>query len=245
MRRPLIGVVPCARPVDYVAAIRDAGGDVVAIDRVRHVPAELLSRLDGLLFTGGDDIDPSRYGAPAHPACSAPDPERDGFELALMRLALDHDMPLLAICRGLQVLNVASGGTLVQDIPSEVGLAVDHRLAAPPHHFDEYAHDISVEAGSRLASLLRSRLTPAGTCAVNSRHHQAAAVVGRGLVVSARAHDGVVEALEVPSLRFCLGVQWHPENFRETPVFGMLFDGLVDTARRRAIRPLRLDEQRH
>jgi putative glutamine amidotransferase len=183
--------------------------------------------VDGLLLTGGDDVDPVFFGEPAHATYEPAEPGRDAFELALVRLALAADLPVLAICRGLQVLNVAVGGTLIQDIPSEPGGFAAHSLGPSTR----LAHDVAVVEGSRLAILLEPRAS-GGRCAVNSRHHQAIRALGTGLVATATAPDGIVEGVESNGHKFCVGVQWHPESFHRTGEFEELFRGFVDACRR-------------
>jgi putative glutamine amidotransferase len=171
---------------------------------------------------------PSIYGEAAHPTYSAAEPGRDDYELELTRRALDADLPLLAICRGIQVLNVARGGSLVQDIPAEVGATVNHVHRESPVTI---AHEVWIAEGSLLDRLMHE-LLEGDACNVNSRHHQAPKTLGAGLSVSATAPDGVIEAIEDPSRRFCLGVQWHPENFYRTGEFRSIFEGLVEAARK-------------
>ncbi len=220
-----VGIARCSKLPDYVTSVAQAGAEPVVLD----VFAGLLPRdIDALVLTGGGDVDPSLYGAAAHPTFSPAEPGRDDAEIDVARAALAADLPLLAICRGVQVLNVATGGTLVQDIPSEVGVAVTHRKEPAT----AFAHDVHIRTDSSLARLLGER-APSGTLAVNSRHHQAPARLGAGLVVTATAPDGVIEAVEAPGQRFCVGVQWHPENFCATGDFQPLFDGLVAAARAR------------
>ena len=143
--------------------------------------------------------------------------------------ALDADIPVFAICRGVQVLNVARGGTLVQHIPGEITPGVTHEVRTTP---DAIAHAITVTPGSLLARLMQQELSAGERARVNSRHHQAPKTIGRGLVATAFAPDGVVEAVEAPDRRFCLGVQWHPENFWRTGEFRSLFDAFVSACRR-------------
>ena len=221
---PVIALTPCSKPHDYEAAIERAGGEILRVDLTVHRPADVIASADGLLLPGGGDVLPSLYGEAAHPSFSAAEAGRDDYELELARRALEANLPLLAICRGAQVLNVACGGSLVQHIPDQVGTLVNHELREPPHAI---AHDVWVTSGS----LLRERLE-GDTCAVNSRHHQAPSALGKGLVASATAPDGVIEAIEDPSKRFCLGVQWHPENFYRTGEFRALFEGLLNAASR-------------
>jgi putative glutamine amidotransferase len=229
--RPLIGITigysPDDREIfqlrdDYVRSVETAGGLPLVLAPGRpEDAAPLLDRLDGLVLTGGADVGPQIYGAERHPTVVRILPERDAFELALVREALSRDLPLLAICRGHQVLNVATGGTLVQDIPSEWESTVDHDPEGERWH---RAHDVRVLPGTRLRAILER-----DEVAVNSFHHQAVKDVGEGLVVSARATgDGVVEALERPESRFVLGVQWHPEAFWDKGgAFLPLFEALV------------------
>ena len=226
---PVIAIAPCSKPHDYEAAIERAGGEILRLDRLVHKPADVIASADGLLLPGGGDVLPSLYGEAAHPAFSAAEAGRDDYELELARRALEANLPLLAICRGAQVLNVACGGSLVQHIPDQVGTLVNHVLREPSHAI---AHDVWVTSGSLLESLMREQLE-GDTSAVNSRHHQAPAALGKGLVASATAPDGVIEAIEVPSKRFCLGVQWHPENFWRTGEFRPLFEAFVDAAKNR------------
>ena len=192
--------------------------------------ADALAGIGGLLLTGGGDVDPARYGATPHEKLEEVDPARDEFEIALIAAARSRDLPIFAICRGVQVLNVAGGGTLVQDIPSEVTGALNHSLVVPPHPPYELAHEVWVEKDSLLAKLMGERLVGSDTCDVNSRHHQAVKTVASGYRVSATAPDGVIEAIEDPAARFCLGVQWHPENFWRTGEFRALYEGFLEAA---------------
>jgi putative glutamine amidotransferase len=158
------------------------------------------------------------------------EPERDTFEIGLIKLARQRDLPVFGICRGVQILNVAAGGTLVQDIPSQVPGAIDHCLSVPQHQPYDLAHEVWVEKDSLLAKLLGDRLVGSDTCEVNSRHHQAVKTVAPGFRVSATAPDGIIEAIEDPSARFCLGVEWHPENFWRTGEFRPLYEGFLEEA---------------
>lgn len=225
---PVIAITPCAKIHDYEESIRRAGADVRVLDRAVDKPEDVVASVDGVLLPGGGDILPSIYGQPAHKTFSAAEPGRDDYELELARRAVDADLPLLAICRGVQVLNVACGGSLVQDIPDELGTTVNHVLREPPHAI---AHDVWITEGTLLDTLMRDTLET-DTCPVNSRHHQAPMSLGTGLVASATAPDGVIEAIEDPGKRFCLGVQWHPENFYRTGEFRSLFEGFVEAASR-------------
>lgn len=221
---PVIAVAPSSKLHDYEESIRRAGGDVRVLDPSRDRAEDVVRSVDGLLLAGGGDVQPTIYGAAAHPSFSAAEQGRDEFEIELVRRAADADLPLFAICRGIQVLNVARGGTLVQDIPDEVAGNIDHYVRQPRFAI---AHDIWMAPGSTLERLMRERVERAEECQVNSRHHQAVKNLGKGLVASATAPDGVVEAIEDPTLRFCLGVQWHPENFYRTGEFRALFEGFI------------------
>ncbi len=223
---PTIAITPCRQMTDYVESVKRAGATPVEL-ALSDDPAALVTRVDGILFTGGGDIDPMRYGAAAHPTYGAAEPGRDEFELALVRAARGVDLPIFAICRGMQVLNVALGGDLVQDIPSEVNGALHHDIREPRYAL---AHEVWATAGSRFATLMREKLVDGESCQVNSRHHQSVRHAGAGLEVVATAPDGVIEAVEGPG-RFCLGVQWHPENFWRTGEFRPLFEGFVDACR--------------
>jgi putative glutamine amidotransferase len=225
---PVIGITRCSKLHDYEESVRRAGGEVRVLDIQTDRPDEVVRTVDGVLLTGGGDVLPSMYGEPAHATFTAAEVGRDEYELELARRAVEVDLPLFAICRGIQVLNVARGGTLVQDIPEQIGPTVNHVLREPTYAI---AHDIWVSSGSSLERLMRERLD-GDTLAVNSRHHQAPKTLGEGLVASATAPDGVIEAVEDPSLRFCLGVQWHPENFYRTGEFRNLFEGFIEAARK-------------
>lgn len=227
----LVSVTNCSKLEDYRQAIIHAGGEPRVVDHTTGVAAA-LDGVSGLMLTGGDDVAPTRYGEAAQPTVVAVDPERDEFELALVQEARRRKLPILAICRGVQVLNVACGGTLVQDIPSQIENALDHAFKVPPHRSFDYAHDIWVDTDSLLASLMQERLNDSDALAVNSRHHQAVKDVAPGFKVTATAPDGIIEAIEDPSAPFCLGVQWHPENFWRTGEFRPLFEGFLEAAKR-------------
>lgn len=225
--RPVIGVTRCSKLPDYLASVEQAGGEPRVLE-VSETPDDALRQIDGLLLTGGGDVNPALYGEPRHEAVEDAEPGRDQFELALARRALASDVPTLAICRGAQVLNVAAGGTLVQDIPSTVDSPLSHSVAE-----HGVAHPVKVTPGSRLHDALGSAVDAGGLCRVNSRHHQSVARVGESLVPSAYSDDGVIEAIERPDATFCLGVQWHPENFCRTGEFNSLFERFVAAARDR------------
>jgi putative glutamine amidotransferase len=225
---PRIAIAPGPRMHDYEESVRRSGGEVWIPDPDAHTPADVVRTAAGLLLPGGHDIDPALYGEAPHSTFVAAEPGRDTWEIALVHEARAAGRPLLAICRGIQVLNVARGGTLVQDIPSQLDTEINHTVPDPLH---AVAHEIWVTHGSLLASLLDDRMDDE-TCPVNSRHHQAIRTLADGLVVTATAPDGLVEAVEDPSQPFCLGVQWHPENFYRTGEFRGLFEGLVNAASR-------------
>jgi len=215
---------------DYVRAVETAGGLPLVLtpgkpEDAPALAAEYLDRVQALVLSGGADVDPALYGEARHPTVKRVFPERDAFELALCREALRRDMPTLAICRGHQLLNVATGGTLFQDIASQVEAAVVHD---PDQERWERCHDVVLLPGTRLRDILgRERV------AVNSFHHQAVKELGRGLVLSARgSDDGVIEGMEMPDRKFMIGVQWHPESFWDRPPgFQPLFQALVNAAR--------------
>jgi putative glutamine amidotransferase len=226
--KPIIGITRCSSLDDYVASIEQSGGHARILE-VTESPRKVLSEIHGLLLTGGGDVDPVFYGEDRDPSVQDAEPGRDEFEIDLARRAMEADLPVLAICRGAQVLNVAAGGSLVQDIPSAVLTELPHTIDRPK---SEIAHEVAVAPGSRLEGVLGSAVSQAHTCRVNSRHHQSVARVGHNLAPSATAPDGVVEAIEAPSAEFCIGVQWHPENFWRTGEFKSLFDTFVETAKK-------------
>ena len=226
---PIIGIAPCSKMHDYEESIRRAGGEVRVLDPAVDRPADVISTVDGILLPGGGDVLPSMYGEAALPTFSPAEPGRDEYEAELVRRAFDADLPLLAICRGAQLLNVARGGTLVQDIPSEVAGLVDHDVREPRAAI---AHEVWMTSGTLLERLMRARIESGDAFDVNSRHHQAPKKLGEGFIVSATAPDGIIEAIEDPTKRFCLGVQWHPENFYRTGEFRSLFEGFIEAASR-------------
>jgi putative glutamine amidotransferase len=230
---PVIGVTACRKIEDYRQSVFHVGGEVQVLDPSVRV-SEILGGIDGLLLTGGEDVHPSRYGETPHPSVVDIDPARDEFEIALIGEARSRKLPIFAICRGIQVLNVACGGTLVQDIPSQVTGALEHRLTVPPHKPYDLAHEVWLDKDTLLARLMRERLSDADSCETNSRHHQAVKDLAAGFQVSATAPDGVIEAIEDPAMRFCLGVQWHPENFWRTGEFRPLFEGFLEASTRRS-----------
>jgi putative glutamine amidotransferase len=226
---PLIGIAPSSHTADYESSLHRAGAECRVLDPMHDDPARVVREIEGLLLTGGRDVDPALFGEAPHETYQPSEPGRDEHEIALVRHAIHANLPILAICRGLQVMNVAVGGSLVQDIPSGVPGAVSHQVPMPKHAI---AHEVWVNRDSLLWSLMEERLENGDTLGVNSRHHQAVKAVAGGFVVSATAPDGVIEAIERPESQFCVGVQWHPENFWRTGEFRELFEGFVKAAAR-------------
>ena len=224
---PVIAIARCSKLPDYEASVSLADGTPWVVDQVTACPEDVISVANGLLLTGGGDVSPSIYGEASHFSFSAAETGRDEYEIDLVRRALEADLPVFAICRGTQVLNVSRGGTLVQDISTEVADSLEHRLTVPPYEPFTLAHDVWIEEGSLLATLTRERFTGADSYRVNSRHRQAPKALGWELLTTAAASDDVIEAIEDPRRRFCLGVQWHPENFYRTGEFRSLFEGFV------------------
>ena len=244
MPKPLIGIAPDFNPASdhrgseseatiflrnrYVAAVEAAGGVPLILPIVTNpaLCAALLKSLDGLLLTGsGPDIDPRRYGERQRFKFKVMSPERADSECALVVQARKRDLPVLGICGGMQLMTVALGGTLIQDIDEQVEDALQHRMAGPA---TAVCHPVRVVPGTRLSDILGRR-----TVQVNSSHHQAVKAVPRTLKVSASAPDGVIEAVEDPSRRFFLGVQWHPEYlYQRYPAHGAIFEALISAALR-------------
>jgi putative glutamine amidotransferase len=198
-------------PAAYVRAIEAAGGRPLLVPPSADAIDETLDRLDGLLFSGGSDLDPELYGQEAHTETNGIVPERDRAEIALLKAALERDMPVLAVCRGSQVLNVALGGDLVQHLPEVVG---DEKHRHTPGEFAD--HDVDLAPGTRVQQILGDHAP------VKSHHHQGYGRLGEGLREAARAEDGTIEALEDPSRRFALGVMWHPEAGEDFALFEAL-----------------------
>jgi len=230
MSRPLVGITTYVEPAswghwqldaalipyDYVRAIERAGARALLVPPSTDGIEETLDALDGLVFSGGADVDPETYGADAHDETNGTRPERDAGELALLKAALARDMPVLAVCRGFQILNVARGGDLEQHVPDRVGSETHREVKGV---FSE--HGVHVEGDSRLGSLLGDEVS-----GVKSHHHQGVGEVGEGLREVAWADDGTVEGLEDPDRRFALGVLWHPEAGDDA----RLFEALVTEA---------------
>jgi putative glutamine amidotransferase len=251
MSLPIIGVTGSAAysahpsnaplfaiPQTYIRAVVLGGGAPLVIPpHLEKIPLRaIFERLDGLILSGGGDVQPALFGEEDSGLLQSVDEQRDRTELTLARWTLTEGLPLLAICRGIQVLNVATGGTLVQDIPAgalaPTGLCPTQVSDALSHSSptgrprDAIEHTVKVAADSRLAALVG-----VGELGVNSAHHQAVKVAGAGLIITAYAPDGVIEALENPDHPFCVGVQWHPEAMVEShPVMRQLFEGLAKAA---------------
>ncbi len=236
---PIIGIPACYEqaqfgsweqptaltPFTYIEAVQQAGGIGLIIPpdpALAADPSPVLDRIDALLLAGGSDIDPSNYGGLPDPATAHTTPTRDALELALARGALERNLPVLGICRGLQLLNVARGGTLIQHLPDLDGVKPQHRRNAGTFVGNE--HEVALVPGSLAASVAGETVH-----STLSHHHQAVATLGDGLVVSGTADDGVIEAIEDPSLGYCLGVQWHPEADADSPII----ETLVQEARAR------------
>jgi putative glutamine amidotransferase len=206
--------------IRYLEAVERAGGIPVVLPPLRSAAiGSLLSRLCGLLLSGGPDLDPDAYGARAHAMLGPTEPTLDAFEVALARRADRQGLPILGICRGAQTLNVSRGGTLHQHLPDVADGTIHHRQMISG---ERTSHDVTIEPGSLLASVVG-----AGRLAVNSFHHQAIDRLGRGLRVVAWAPDGTIEAIEAPSRPFVLGVQWHAETLVAQRRERDLFKGLV------------------
>jgi putative glutamine amidotransferase len=205
-------------PMSYVSAVQRTGALAVLLAPDEHVeaePAEALALIDGLLLTGGADIDPASYGASAHPQTTDTVAERDIFEIALTRAAIEADVPVLGICRGMQLINVALGGTLVQHLPDLLGHAEHRRVLGS---FEGAEHDVILSEGSLAASAAGELVH-----VTKSHHHQGVEELGEGLVASGISTlDELPEAIELPGKRFVLGVQWHPEVDEGSPVVGAL-----------------------
>lgn len=231
MSRPVVGITTYVTPAhwgywdleaalipfDYVRAVENAGGRPLLVPPALDGVEETLDALDAIVFTGGSDVDPELYGEEPHLQTFGIHRLRDDAELGLLRAALDRDMPVLGICRGIQVLNVGMGGNLHQHVPDLVGH--EGHKNDPPGQF--LAHEVAIEPNTRLADMLGERTT------VMSHHHQGVNRIAPGLVESAHADDGLVEAVEAPEKRFAVGVLWHPEAGQDA----RLFETLVTEAR--------------
>ena len=229
--RPVIGITTYVTPAkwgywdleasliphNYVRAVEQAGGRPLLVPPSNEGIEETLDSLDAIVFSGGSDLDPAHYGEEPHPETFGIHEERDRAELELMKAALGRDMPVLGICRGVQVLNIARGGNLIQHLPEIVGH--EGHKHDPPGSFSD--HDVEIEPETTLAKILGDRHP------VKSHHHQGLDAVGKGLRVSAHADDGSIEGVEDPEHRFAVGVLWHPEAGEDRK----LFQALVEQAR--------------
>ena len=233
MRSPIIGITTYSRsesgeftlPGAYVDAVQLAGGLPLLLPPLQADPTPFLDVIDGLIFAGGGDIDPERYGGNPHHTIYLVDEERDSFELTLARQVLQRDLPVLGICRGMQVLSVATGASLVTHVPDVYGEQIAHRLDHPRR---PTPHSAQVHPHTRLAQILQ-----ATQITVMSWHHQAIQSVPEGWLPAAQAADGVIEALEHQSHPWLMAVQWHPELSPQDPVHQRLFQGLVQAAQDR------------
>lgn len=231
MNRPVIGICTALERArwgmwdqeavllsrSYVEAVQHAGALALMLppdELLLKRPSEALDLLDGLMLAGGADIDPASYGQESHPATVDTVPERDRFEIALVRAAIERDLPVLGICRGMQLINVAYGGTLLQHLPERFGHHEHLRVAGT---FDGADHDVELIDGT-----LAARAAGETRHATKSHHHQGVDRLGEGLRVSGSAADGLVEAIEMPDRRFVLGVQWHPEADERSHVVAAL-----------------------
>ena len=244
MRRPVIGIatqtlpgVPGERQPcwlmgrSYVEELRKVGAVPWVIPLLPHDPdtlREIFDRLDGVFITGGVDVDPARYGEAKTPLCGTLDPDRDAVELLLLKHAMERQLPVLAVCRGIQILNVMGGGTLYQDVTAMVPAAMKHDYFPTPERPSRsyLAHDITVKADSLLGAALGESVVP-----VNSMHHQAIKDLAPTLRPTAFAPDGIIEAVESTSNHFVVAVQWHPEELAETqPGMKRLFESFAAAA---------------
>ncbi|HVG23515.1 MAG TPA: gamma-glutamyl-gamma-aminobutyrate hydrolase family protein [Thermoanaerobaculia bacterium] len=209
----------------YCEAVRRSGAIPLVIPPQPENAEEVLSRVDGLLLAGGFDCDPSLYGEERHPSCETMDERRQSSDFALAKAARQQRIPTLGICLGLQMMNVAAGGTLIQDIATQHDTEIQH--ASDPEN--RHRHDVIIEQGTQLAGVL-----PSAEMNVNSSHHQAVRTVGDGLRVTAHAPDGIIEGVEDPRHPFYLGVQWHPEDMSGEECASTLFGAFIEAARRHA-----------
>jgi putative glutamine amidotransferase len=240
--RPLIGIpaaslepspAPPARYFqfngNYPASLAASGAlpVVIPLGLPEEALADIFAQLDGLCLSGGVDVAPAEYGEEPHPALGKVDAPRDRTELTLARWALAADLPILGICRGIQMLNVAAGGNLYQDLTAQLPGSLLHNYKVAETPWERPTHGVRLAAGSRLAGIL-----DAGGLMVNSFHHQAVKRPADGFDAVAWAEDGVVEAIEAPGRRFALGVQWHPEGmFQTDPLARKLFAAFVEAVR--------------
>jgi len=228
-RSPIIGITTygCKKddnyylPGSYVHSVRNAGGIPILLPPGEKSVGIILELVDGLIFAGGGDIGPGIYGGNSHSTIAGVDPERDKFELALAEKVLQNSTPTLGICRGSQLLNVATGGKLIEDVPDEIGDSIPHRVDVG----EASEHPVQIEQGSRLAEITGSNVV-----SVKSKHHQGMRTVPEVWRISAQAPDGVIEALEHKTHPWMLAVLWHPEISPEDPHHQRLFEALVEAS---------------
>ena len=238
MRKPIIGIGSDVRTpggnkresaftfLTYVEALKRAGAVPVLVPPQPENAADVIEGLDGLVLAGGDDCDPAAYGEERHPTVDpVMDSRRQTNDLTLARIARERGIPTLGICLGMQVMNVAAGGSLVQDINSQMETEIEH--ASEPE--DRARHDVLIHQDTKLSTILGNR-----ELNVNSSHHQAIRNVGSGLRVTALAPDGIVEGVEDPQHPFYVGVQWHPEDMKGEDSASRIFGALVEAARKHA-----------
>ncbi len=230
-KRPLIGVCPAWNAADKEIKLLASYTDALVLNGalpvlppigscLEDVLDDFLDRCDGLMVTGGEDVDPAFYGAERHPACGPTVPERDAFDKLLVARALEKNMPILGICRGIQLMNTVMGGTLYQDIPSEWDTEICHRMERP---FTRVEHNVTVLPGTPLFELVKK-----DSIGVNSIHHQCIKDLAPGCEVMAKTTDGIIEAIWHPGYRYVRAVQWHPERLLEvTPESNPIFRDFV------------------
>lgn len=232
--RPLIGLLPMIIEEEtaqtfrsYAYAIETGGGTPILLPYTEDqaTMAHFVDLCDGFFFLGGPDLEPALYGETRREKCGEGVPARDQLELTIFKMILPTQKPILGICRGCQLVNVALGGTLWQDIPSETGSVLTHRQEKP---YDRYSHEVTLNAGAPLSELLgETRIS------VNSMHHQCVRTLGKGLQIMAKATDGVIEAIYLPGDRFLQGIQWHPERSINTDTYSRkIFAAFVDACRK-------------
>ena len=230
---PVIGITRCSRLDDYVASIEQSGGRPRILE-VSDSPRKVVGEIHGLVLTGGGDVDPVLYREDRHETIVDAEPGRDEFEIDLARRAMDTGLAVLAICRGAQVLEHR------RRRHARTGHPLRNRHYPRPLDRSAEGRDRprgDVTPGSRLEQALGASVSASHTCRVNSRHHQSIARLGRSLAASAKAPDGVVEAIESSDAEFCIGVQWHPENFWRTGEFAGLFESFITAAKKRSLAP--------
>ncbi|MCY7274526.1 MAG: gamma-glutamyl-gamma-aminobutyrate hydrolase family protein [Phormidesmis sp. CAN_BIN44] len=233
MASPIIGITTHSRneagelclPGTYVDAVQAAGGTPILLPPNQPDPRQILQILDGLIFPGGGDINPILYGGTPHPTIYSVDPDRDDFEFALAKLALTASIPVLGICRGMQMLSVASGGDLVTHVPEIYGTAIAHRLDHPRRPTQ---HEVDILPESRLFNILGT-----SEATIVTWHHQAVRNLSSDWNVAAKAPDGLIEAIEHQRHPWMFGLQWHPEMSAQDPAHQRLFQAFIDAATRR------------